>query len=78
MFILDDILLAPLNGVIFIGKKINEIVQNEMSDEGAIKEQLMKLQFRFEMDELTEEEYDRLEDELLGTLAEIRANKDKR
>lgn len=49
-----------------------------MSDEGAIKEQLMKLQFRFEMDELTEDEYDRLEDELLGTLAEIRANKDKR
>ncbi|MDT9546672.1 gas vesicle protein GvpG [Chlorobium phaeovibrioides] len=71
-------MLAPLSGMVFLGRKINEIVQNEMSDEGAVKEQLMKLQFRFEMDELSEEEYDRLEDELLSTLADIRAQKENR
>ena len=38
MFLIDDILLAPLKGVIFIGKKINEVIENEMSDEGAVKE----------------------------------------
>jgi len=64
--------------MLFLGRKINEIVEGEMSDEGAIKEQLMKLQFRFEMDELSEEEYDRLEDEFLTALAGIRANKEGR
>jgi hypothetical protein len=75
MFLIDDILLAPLKGIIFIGKKINEVIENEMSDEGAIKEQLMALQLKFEMDEIDEDEYDRREDELLKTLEKIRENK---
>lgn len=70
--------MAPLNGLIFLARKIDEVVQNEVSDEGAIKEQLMKLQLRFELDEITVEEYDRLEDEMLGKLAEIRSNRENR
>jgi hypothetical protein len=75
MFLIDDILLAPLNGVIFIGKKINEMIEKEMSDEGAVKERLMALQLKFEMDEIDEEEYDRREDELLKLLENIREEK---
>jgi len=75
MFLIDDILLAPLKGVIFIGKKINEVIEKEMSDEGAIKERLMALQLKFEMDEIDEEEYDEREDELLKLLENIRAGK---
>jgi hypothetical protein len=75
MFLIDDILLAPLKGVIFIGKKINEVIEKEMSDEGAIKERLIALQLKFEMDEIVEEEYDRREDELLKLLEEIRTEK---
>ena len=75
MFLIDDILLAPLKGVIFIGKKISEVIEKEMSDEGAIKERLIALQLKFEMDEIDEEEYDRREDELLKLLEEIRAEK---
>lgn len=75
MFLIDDILLAPLKGVIFIGKKINEVIEKEMSDEGAIKERLMGLQLKFEMDEIDEEEYDRREDELLKLLEQIRKDK---
>ena len=75
MFLIDDILLAPLKGVIFIGKKINEVIEHEMSDEGAIKERLMALQLKFEMDEIDEEEYDRKEDELLKILEDIRVEK---
>jgi len=75
MFLIDDILLAPLKGVIFIGKKINEIIEKEMSDEGAIKERLMALQLKFEMDEIDEEEYDEREDELLKLLENIREEK---
>ena len=75
MFLIDDILLAPLKGIIFIGKKINEVIEKEMSDEGSIKERLMALQLKFEMDEIDEEEYDRREDELLKLLERIREEK---
>jgi len=75
MFLIDDILMAPLKGVIFIAEKINEVIEKETSDEGAIKERLMSLQLKFEMDEISEEEYDRREDELLGLLERIREEK---
>ena len=75
MFLIDDILLAPLKGVIFLAEKINEVIEKEMSDEGSIKERLMSLQLKFEMDEIDEEEYDRREDELLKQLETIREEK---
>jgi len=75
MFLIDDILLAPLNGVIFLAKKINEVIEKENSDEGAVKEKLMALQLKFEMDEIDEEEYDLREEELLKLLENIREEK---
>jgi len=78
MFLIDDILLAPLNGVIWLGKKINEVAEREFSDEGLIKEKLMQLQLRFEVDEISEEDYNRQEKELLGRLEAIRKAKEER
>lgn len=52
IFILDDILLSPINGLIFIAKKINDVVEKETSDEGVVKESLMALQLRFELVEI--------------------------
>ncbi len=75
MFLIDDILLAPLKGVIFLAEKINEVIEKEMSDEGSIKERLMSLQLKFEMDEIDEEEYDRREEELLKLLESAREEK---
>ncbi len=78
MFLIDDILLAPLKGILFLGKKINEVIEKETSDEGSVKERLMALQLKFEMDEIDEEEYDRREDELLKLLGDIREQKENR
>lgn len=77
MFLLDDILLAPLKGVIWLGKKINEIAEKEVSDEGRIKEKLMELQMRFELDEINEEEYKKQEQKLLERLDAIRKTKEE-
>jgi hypothetical protein len=77
MFIVDDILLAPLKGVIWIGEKINEMSEKEFSDEGRIKEKLMELQLRFEIDEISEEEYKKHEEELLARLDAIRKTKEE-
>jgi len=71
MFLIDDILLAPLKGVVWLGKKINELAEKEVSDEGRIKEKLMELQLKFELDEISEEEYNKQEKELLAQLDAI-------
>ena len=63
-------------GLIFIAKKIDELMQREISDEGRIKERLMALQLKFEMDEISAEEYDKQEEELLGLIENIRVNKE--
>lgn len=77
MFLVDDILLSPLNGLIWLGDKLKEITDKELSDEGVIKERLMKLQLDFELDEISEEEYMKKEKELLERLDAIRAEDDE-
>lgn len=69
MFLIDDILLAPLNAVVWLGKKLNDVAVEEFSDEGRIKEQLMELQLRFELDEISEEELIKQEKKLLERLS---------
>lgn len=77
MFLIDDILLSPLNGMIWLGKKINEISEKEFSDEGLIKEKLMELQMHFELDKISENEYIRKETELLERLEAITKAKEE-
>jgi hypothetical protein len=71
MFLIDDILLAPLKGVIWMGKKINEIAESQLCDTGRIKEELMALQLQFELDQISEQEYNEREKELLERLDAI-------
>jgi hypothetical protein len=71
MFLIDSILLAPLKGVIWMGQKLGDMAQTELTDKGRIKEELMALQLQFELDEINEQEYDRREKELLDRLDAI-------
>ena len=71
MFIIDDILLAPIKGIVWIGKKIEEIVKKETSDKSKIQENLLELQMRLELEEITESEYEKEETRLLKELDRI-------
>ena len=71
MFLIDSILLAPLKGVIWMGQKLSDMAQKELSDKGRIKEELMRLQLQFELDEISQAEYDQKENELLDRLDAI-------
>ena len=71
MFLIDSILLAPLKGVIWMGQKLGDMAQKELSDKGRIKEELMRLQLQFELDEISQAEYDQKENELLDRLDAI-------
>jgi hypothetical protein len=77
MFLIDSIVLAPLKGVIWIGQKLSSMAQKELCDEGRIKEELMRLQLRFELDEISQQEYDQKENELLDRLDAITKAKEK-
>jgi hypothetical protein len=72
MFLIDDILLAPVTGFKFILGQIQKIADRELNDDTVIKEQLLELQMRFELDEVSEEEYAEREAELFARLRVIR------
>jgi hypothetical protein len=78
MFLLDDILLAPLHGLIWIGQKICEVVDRESLDEESVKEKLLELQFKYEyeLEPMNEENYRAQETELLEQLDAIRQAKE--
>lgn len=76
MFLLDDILLSPLKGLVWLGREIEGVYRKEVTDESVVKEKLLALQFRFELDEIPRTEYDAQEKELLETLEEIRKMKE--
>jgi hypothetical protein len=77
MFLIDSILLAPLKGVIWMGQKLTDMAQKELSDKGRIKEELMQLQLQFELDEIGQQEYDQKEKELLDRLDTIENAQEK-
>jgi len=72
MLVVDDILLLPANGLVGIFKKIHEMAKKEVSDEKYTLEKLMELQLRYEMDEISEEEYNKEEAKLQAKLNALR------
>src|SRR5437763_13357492 len=73
MFLLDDILLAPFTGFKFILGQIQKMADRELNDDIVIKEQLLELQMRLELDEISEEEYKEREADLFARLRQIKA-----
>jgi hypothetical protein len=73
MFILDDLLMLPAKGFVGILKKVAEVAEDEMTDESRIKEDLFMLQTLYETDQISEEDYERKESELLERLSNARA-----
>lgn len=78
MFLLDDLIISPIKGLLWLGEKVKELADAENDDdEGKIREKLMAAQLRFELDEITEEEYTKEEKKLLAQLEEIQKAKDE-
>lgn len=77
IFLLDDILLSPIKGLVWVADKLKDMAESEMTDDSKIHEELLELQMRFELDEMTEEEYLGKEAELMDRLEEIRKRKEE-
>jgi hypothetical protein len=69
MFIVDSLLVGGLR---FVLDKIAAAVDTEMNDDSALREQLLAAQMRVELGEMSAEEFNSLEAEILARLREIR------
>jgi len=60
--------LAPVRGTMWIAEQIAEQAALELDEERAIRRQLAEAELRYELGELTVEELEEIEDELLERL----------
>jgi len=75
MLIVDDLLFLPFKGFMGLFRKIAEVAEAEYTDDGAVKEELMRLHTLYEIDQISAEEHDRMERSLMRRLEEIRKYK---
>lgn len=72
MFLLDDILTAPIKGVLWVFKEIVQAADEEQAAEAdRIKDRLRELYMQLETQQITEEAFDEEERQLLDRLDEI-------
>jgi hypothetical protein len=60
--------LAPIRGTVWIAEKLAEEAAREMDEGRAVRRQLAETELAYERGELTVEELERVEDELLERL----------
>jgi hypothetical protein len=76
MLLIDDLLFLPFKGFKELFKKIADTAEEEVTDEGKVKEELMMAQMQFETDQIDQDEYEKREQQLLKRLDEIRIYKE--
>lgn len=64
--------LAPLRGTVWIAEKLMDYAENELGDEPTVRRLLAEAELAYESGELTEAEYEAVEDELLERLELLR------
>jgi hypothetical protein len=69
VLIIDSLLIS---GIRFVLDKVAAAVDTELNDDTALREQLLAAQMRLELEEMTQEEFDELESDLLTRLRDIR------
>ena len=79
MLLVDDLLLAPARGLLWIFEKIHEAAQEEIAGEGdAITTELRELYMMLETGRITEAEFDDRERTLLDRLGSIQERASER
>jgi hypothetical protein len=69
MLIIDSLLIG---GIRFVLDKVATAVDQEMNDEGRLREELLAAQMRYELGEISDEDFVTFQDDILERLREIR------
>lgn len=64
--------LKPIINLVLL---IHDYVDKEMNDEGKLQQQLLEARLKYEMDELAQEEYEKIEATTLQRIREIKERK---
>ena len=77
MGLLTNLLFFPITGPIAGIKwslgKVQQVVEEELTDDSPVKQELMELQMQLELGDIDDDEYVRRESELMARLREVRA-----
>jgi hypothetical protein len=60
--------LAPVRGTMWIAERLLEEAERELNDPAALEQQLLDAEARFERGEITAEQFEDIEDDLLRRL----------
>ena len=77
MFLVDDILLSPMKGLLYICKQIHKAAEDDFLNEGNVSAQLSELYMMLDTGMITEEVFNKKESELLNRLEQIEEYKKK-
>jgi hypothetical protein len=69
MLIIDSLIIS---GVRFVLDKVAAAVETEMNDDAVLRERLLDAQMRVELGEMTQDEFDVFEADILARIREIR------
>jgi hypothetical protein len=69
VFILDSLLIGSLR---FVLDKVIQAAETEAQDDSALRDQLLEAQMRLELGEISDEEFDEIERDILAAIREIR------
>jgi hypothetical protein len=70
MLIIDSLIIS---GVRFVLDKVAAAVETEMNDDGVLRERLLAAQMQVELGEMTDQEFDALEADILVRIRDIKA-----
>lgn len=65
--------LAPVRGTIWLAERLAEVAERELDEEATVRRLLVESEIAFESGDLSEAEYEQVEDELLERLERARA-----
>ena len=75
MLFIDDLLMLPFTGFRSILATLIKVAQEEYTDDAPLKEELINLQMRLDMGEITEDEYAEAEGQILRALRDVQNRK---
>jgi hypothetical protein len=72
MFILDSLLIGSLR---FVLDKVVQAAEAEMNDDSALRDQLLEAQMRLELGEITEDEFVKIERDVITAIRKIKGGR---
>ena len=70
MLIVDSLLVS---GIKFVLTRLAEAVEAEMYDESSLREELLAAQMKLELGEISDDEFARIEEQVIAGMREVRA-----